>query len=156
MEWFWIILFLILGLGLVALEVVAIPGTTIVGVAGLLMVGYAIYETFADLGSFAGWCVVGSTLVVFAILLWIFMQSKTWKKASLQTQNTGKVNLIDTEKITVGATGKTISRLAPSGKASIEGQIVEVQSLNELIDEETDIEVIKIDGNKIFVKKLTK
>ena len=46
----------------------------------------------------------------------------------------------------------TISRLAPSGKAIFNGETVEVASEHGLIDENREVVVVKVEGNKIFVK----
>ena len=55
--------------------------------------------------------------------------------------------------IVPGDTGVTLSRLAPIGKANIKGIIVEAKSLDELIDENTAIRVLRVDGYNVTVEK---
>lgn len=68
----------------------------------------------------------------------------------------GKVDSFDTENIRVGDTGKTIGRLAPSGKVRVNNEVVEAQSTGGYIDHNTDIRVLKILTNKIIVEPFKK
>ncbi len=52
----------------------------------------------------------------------------------------------------VGKTGFLITECRPIGKAKIEGNIYEVITDSQLLSEDTDIKVIRIDGNNIVVK----
>jgi len=69
----------------------------------------------------------------------------------LETEIDSKVNVPDTN-LTVGMEGKTISRLAPSGKAAFENSTEEVFSQHEFIDENQQVIITKIEGSKIIVK----
>jgi membrane-bound ClpP family serine protease len=69
----------------------------------------------------------------------------------LETEIDSKVNVPD-KNIVVGMEGKTISRLAPGGKAIFETSAEEVFSQQEFIDENQQVVVTKIEGNKIIVK----
>ena len=68
----------------------------------------------------------------------------------------GKVESINPNKIAVGDMGKTIGRLAPSGKARVNSEVVEAQSTGSFIDHNTEIKVLKILSNKIIVEPLNK
>ena len=52
----------------------------------------------------------------------------------------------------VGDRGKTISRLNPVGKALFGEKIFEVSTTGEFVDEDVNIEVVKLDQNRIKVK----
>jgi membrane-bound ClpP family serine protease len=69
----------------------------------------------------------------------------------LKTEIDSKVNVLD-HKIAVGMEGKTVSRLAPAGKAIFENITEEVFSQNDFIDENQQIIITKIEGSKIIVK----
>jgi len=69
----------------------------------------------------------------------------------LETEIDSKVNVPD-QNITVGMEGRTISRLAPAGKAIFEHSTEEVFSQHDFIDENQVVVVTKIDGSKIIVK----
>ena len=55
----------------------------------------------------------------------------------------------------MGARGTTISRLAPTGKALINGQPTEVHAVNKFIDPDRPIEVVAIEGYRIDVVEIT-
>jgi len=67
-----------------------------------------------------------------------------------------RVETIDKEKIHIGDKGKSIGRLAPSGKVKVSGEVVEAQSTGVFIDHNTEIKVIKILSNKIIVEPINK
>ena len=72
----------------------------------------------------------------------------------LKTEIDSKMNVLD-ENINVGMEGKTISRLAPAGKAVFETGTEEVFSQQDFIDENQQVIITKIEGNKIIVKLKT-
>ena len=74
----------------------------------------------------------------------------------LESQVDSTVDALDPEKIKVGDTGKTIGRLAPTGKARVNGEVVEAQSTGGYIDHNTEIRVLKILASKIIVEPLNK
>lgn len=153
MNWLAIILFLVIGATLMALELVALPGG-IAGIAGAAMMVIGVWQAYASYGVVAGNVTLLVTVLVMTVLIVIFLRRKTWKKAGLNAEISGKVNVVDEDKIIVGAQGKTISRLAPAGKAMVNGQMVEVHTLGEFVDENREIEVVSIEGYYITVKEI--
>ena len=93
------------------------------------------------------------TIVLITLILGtiFFFRFKTWKPLMLKTEIDSKVNVPD-QNITVGMEGKTVSRLAPAGKAIFENITEEVFSQNDFIDENQEVIITKIEGNKIIVK----
>lgn len=146
-----IILLLVLGLVFILLELLIVPGSTFVGVLGGLFLIAGIWFVFEERGTAAGIYVLSGTLALTFFLVYIGFKTNTWKIFSLNTVVEGKVNTFEAVEVNTGDTGKTISRLAPSGKALINGNYVEVHTLGEFINENTEITVIKKTDNKIFV-----
>ena len=153
MNWTLIIITIIIGLVLLTLEIVAVPGA-IVGICGAGLMIYAIWQTFVIYGAKEGTIVLLATIAACIILLVIFMKTKTWKRFSIKEESDSKVNQVDKSTIEVGAQGVTIARLAPTGKALINGEQVEVHSVNKFIDQDKKIEVIAIEGYRIDVKEV--
>ena len=83
------------------------------------------------------------------------MKSKTWKRFSLNDESDSKVNQIDNHNIHVGSRGSTVARLAPTGKALIDGELVEVHAINQFIDPNKPIEVVSVEGYRIDVKEIS-
>lgn len=152
MPWTLIAALIIIGLLFLVLEILVVPGTTVVGIFGLVLMGVGIWEAYHIYGATTGHLVVAGSLVITVIAIALSLRSKTWKRAMLSTEIKGKTNLINQEKVKPGDTGKAVSRLVPIGKALINDEYFEVRSMGQYVDQGTEIEVIKIDNNKIFVK----
>lgn len=153
MSWVLTIGIILIGLVLVSLEIVALPGG-VSGICGGIMVVIGIWQTYVHHGTTVGNITLVASIVVGITLLAVLLKSKTWKRFSLDNESDSKVNEIDNSVITIGAKGKTVSRLAPAGKAIFENEIVEVHSTGEFIEENQDIEVIEIEGYRIVVRKV--
>lgn len=152
MFWLVICVLIIVGLSFLVLEILVIPGTGVAGFIGFILLGIGIWQAYSVFGSTAGHYTVGGTFVLTILTLILSLRAKTWKKIMLKSEINSKVNIIDMEKIKVGDTGKTVSRLVPAGKAIINGNFYEVRTTGEFLDQDTEIEIEKIEVNKIFVK----
>lgn len=153
MIWLLIAVLIVIGLLFLVLEILVIPGVGVAGVIGFILIAIGVWQTYAQYGLTAGHSVLAGTLMLTLITLFIALRSKTWRKVALQDIISSRVNLIDTENVKVGDAGKTVSRLAPSGKALINGEFYEVRTTGDFIDQDTDIIVERLDHNKIFVKR---
>lgn len=153
MTWTAIVILLLIGILLITLEIVALPGA-IAGIVGVIMLSIGVWQSYATYGIVAGNIVLIVSVVVCILLLVFFMRSKTWRFFGLKTEIDSKVNTIDENLLTVGVRGRTVSRLAPTGKANINGQIVEVHTVSEFVNENEEVEITKIEGYKITVKRV--
>lgn len=138
------------------LEFAVIPGVTIAGIGGFLMLGASVYIAFARFGNLAGFVTLMFVLIATPLLIYYFFRSKAGKKMLLETKIDGKVEAFDDKKIKEGDTGLTVGRLAPSGKVRVNGEIAEAQSTGSFIDQNIEIRVIKILPNKLIVEPLNK
>jgi membrane-bound ClpP family serine protease len=149
------IIFLILaGLILIIAELIFVPGTTFVGVIGLLLTIVGIFMVFDEYGNVAGyWTVAGTAFVTIVGIVYSF-KSNSWDRFSLKSSIQSKVNDEDIFSFQVGEKGKTVSDLKPIGKAEIFGKIYEVRSKGEWIGAGQEIQVIRIDSKRIFVEPI--
>lgn len=154
MNIFVIILLIFLGLLLLMIEFAVIPGITIAGIGGFILLGASVYIAFTTYGNLAGFITLAFVLIATPVLIYYFFKSRTGKKMMLDTNIEGKVETFEIEKIKPGDQGKTIGRLAPMGKVKINDLIVEAQSTGSFIDHQTDIKVIKVLPNKIIVEPI--
>ncbi len=152
MTWTIIIGLIVLGLLLVLLEIFLLPGL-IAGIIGGLIVIFAIIKAYIDHGATAGTITLIATIAAFVLLMIMLFQSKTWRKLTLHDAIDSKVNIIKEDSIKVGDIGKSISRISPMGKALFNNEYFEVASNVNFIDENKAIIIVKIEGNKIFVKE---
>ncbi|MFT6941450.1 MAG: membrane-bound ClpP family serine protease, partial [Cyclobacteriaceae bacterium] len=51
MDWIIVISLIVFGLGLIIVEVIFVPGTTVVGIAGLIIGTYGVYEAYSSFGT---------------------------------------------------------------------------------------------------------
>ena len=147
-----IILLIVIGIALCIVEVVVLPGITVAGIAGVLLVACSVVLTFKWYGNTAGAISLIGTGMLFVVLLIYALRAKTWDRLSLHSEIDGKVNVVDTDDIKQGDKGTTISRLAPIGKILIHDKILEGKSEFGLIDENTEIEVVHVDQSTIIVQ----
>jgi len=144
-----LIIVLILGVVLLALEIVALPGG-IAGAFGVGLIGFGVWQTYALFGNTTGTIVLLCSIALCILMLIWFMKTKTWKRFSLNEESNSKVNQLEPA-VNVGTKGVTISRLAPTGKALIDGKTMEVHAVNKFIDPDHSIEVVSIEGYRIDV-----
>jgi len=152
MEVFLIILLIILGISLILLEFLVIPGTTISAIGGFLLLGSGVYLSYNLYGNYIGNITVVVTGIAVVIAFIYALRSGTWRKAMLKAEIKGVANTFDIDKINIGDKGITISRLAPMGKVLVNNILVEAKSINDFINQQTEIEVVQIEQNKLIVK----
>ena len=151
---FTIVLLIFLGFLLLMIEFAVIPGVTIAGIGGFLLLIASVYIAFVDYGTGAGFITLTFVLVATPLLIYYFFKSKAGKNMILEKNLEGRVDSVDEGKIKVGDIGKTVGRLAPMGKIKVNGEVVEAQSTGSFVDQNTKIRVLKIKLNKIIVEPL--
>lgn len=139
---------------MLVVEVVFIPGFGFTGVLGMLaMIGSVAYA-FIMTGVAAGWItLLVSVLICISLFLWA-LYGNSLDKMALKKNINSKVNEIDVKLFAVGDRGVTKTRLALIGEALINGQVVEVKSESGFINENEEIEIIRISGDYLFVAKV--
>ncbi|MCY1720124.1 NfeD family protein [Prolixibacteraceae bacterium Z1-6] len=153
---FTIILLILLGLVLLLIEFAVIPGVTIAGIGGFLLLIGSVYIAFSELGTVPGFITLAVVLIASPLLIYYFFKSRTGKKMILEKNIDGKVEQLNKEKLAVGDVGKTIGRLAPMGKVKVNNEVVEAQSTGSFIDQNVEIRIVKIESNKLVVEPLKK
>lgn len=156
MTLFAIILLILLGLLLLLIEFAVIPGVTIAGIGGFILLGASVYIAFSEFGTGAGFLTLTFVLIASPLVIYYLFKSKTGKKMILDSSIGGTVEPVNSTKIHVGDTGKSLGRLAPSGKVKVNGEVVEAQSTGAYVDHNTEIKVLKILQNKIIVEPVKK
>lgn len=142
---------LIVGLALLVVEVFFVPGTGVVGIIGIMLLIGSIYMAFTQ-DELWGWITLGSASAATALIVVKGFRSDTWSRFTVHDTIDGQVKNDENGVIQVGMRGKAISRLAPVGKARFEKGVFEVCSQGDLVDEGTEIEVIKIESNRIIIQ----
>jgi len=153
MSWLIILLLIIGGLSLLILELLVVPGTTVVGIIGFILMAVGVWQAYVVFGSFMGTLVLLATIILSAGGFYLSLRSNTWKKAGLEKSILSKVNT-DAQKLKVGDQGTTTSRLNPMGKAFINNDFFEVSTFGDFIDNNVSVKIVAIEGSKVMVEKL--
>ena len=142
------------GLVLLIIEVLFIPGTTILGVFGIIILMAGVVMTFHYFGSETGWIVAGSSLLVSGLVLYISFRGKIWKRFSLKTAIESRAYESLEGVIAIGTVGITTSALRPVGNAEIAGRIYEVKTPGGYLDAGKKIRVVRVMENQVIVETI--
>lgn len=149
-----IVLLIVVGLVLLVVEVIFIPGTTLVGLLGVAFAGLGVFLGFTTYGSEVGfWMLIGTSIAAVASIL-LSVRNRSWQDFSLDKSIDSQVNE-DNVQVPVGARGTTVSNLRPSGKADFEGRVYEVRTRGHHMEAGTPVRVYKIEDRTIYVEPLT-
>ena len=145
-----VISLIIIGLLLMFAEILIIPGVGIAGILGVAaMAGSCVYA-FLEIGQTAGVIVTAVNAVLLVLItIWV-LRAKTWERLALATNIDSKAIVPEAE-VVPGTVGVTITRLAPMGTARFGDLRLEVTAREGIIDPGVEIEVVEVDGIKVYV-----
>jgi membrane-bound serine protease (ClpP class) len=167
----WEILAFVIGIILLAVEFFVIPGFGVFGVAGIvltlggLVLGMLPNQAFdfelvpASQLFGALLTVILAALAAVGMVFWLTPKVNEWGAfkhltlASTQDRAQGFTSSTYSEDM-LGKIGTVHSRLRPSGKVEIDGEIYDAYSRGEFLDQGESIEVISTEGTSLRVKKL--
>lgn len=153
MDWILLITLLVTGLVLIVVEILFVPGTTIVGLFGFAFAVTAIFAAYHYFGKTIGSYFLAGSVVTFSIAIYFSFKSDVWLKFANKGTLTSKVNEGVLESMVEGLEGKTLSALRPVGKAEFGNKVFEVTSSGH-IEEGKAVKITKVKDNRIFVEPL--
>lgn len=165
-EWQELAIFAV-GLGLLLVEVIVIPGFGIAGLAGVgLMLGSLVVT---QLGDFQLWNVdeiaavivrLSASMVGAFVLSLIMLRSlprmASFNRLVLETEtraSEGYVSSSREEDELLGEEGVTVSELRPAGIALIDGRRTDVVTDGEFVAVDQAVEVVEVSGNRVVVRR---
>jgi membrane-bound serine protease (ClpP class) len=154
------------GLVLLAIEIFVTPGFGVIGVLGLVLLVGGLGLSLVGAG--ATWAVVVTALGRVAASLLVAIAASLALLRFLPRLPVGRRLILDTElaaregfaaapetdRAWLGKRGTAVSALRPAGIADIEGERVDVVSDGEFVDAGTPLTVVRVDGNRIVVRRL--
>lgn len=153
-EWLAVILLIFFGLGFIIAEIIFVPGTTLLGLFGLIFTITGIVISYVSFGSDVGTPVLIIS-VLFGLGITIYsLKSGVWDKFALKGAINSRVNEGEKEELQVGEEGITISSLRPIGKGEFKDKIYEVTTLGNYLTADTKIRIVSIKNNKIIVEPI--
>lgn len=153
-EWLIVLSLIFIGIGLLIVEVVLIPGTTVVGIAGFLCMLGGLYASLNYFGNpITTYLALGTGMFSLLSILYA-LQSGAWKRYALKSQINSRVNEETKLALNVGDIGIANSALRPSGKASFGDIMVEVRTMGKFVDARHKVKIIQIEDRRIFVEPI--
>ena len=153
-EWVSVLAILLLGIGLIILELIFIPGTTIVGILGLGFCVGGIVMAFNYFGPGVGFTVLILTGVISIGMIVISLRSGVWNKFSNRSAIESKFNEGSSNLLNVGDEGTAISTLKPYGKVEFNDSEFEVKTNGNYVERGVRVKIIHKDGNQIVVEPI--
>jgi len=144
---------LVIGVLLVLIEIIFVPGATIVGLLGLVFSALGVVYAFVTFGESTGWYAMGGTVLFNLIVLIIGFRSNVWQRFALKDIMESRSHDDRLLGLEIGQKGKTISDLKPYGKAMFDDKIFEVKSENGFMSPNTEVYIYKLENNRILIKK---
>jgi membrane-bound serine protease (ClpP class) len=161
------LLLVFLGVLLLALEVFVIPGFTITGVAGVIALLASLGMTLVGAGATpfvfvnAFGRVAASLLLagVGAFVLLRFLPKLPFGRRLVleigMNAHEGYVSAPTSDQLWLGRIGTALSPMRPAGIAEIDGTRVDVVSEGGFIEAGAPIEVTRVDGNRIVIRRVS-
>lgn len=147
--------------GLVLLLIEALmPGFGVAGISGVILVLVSIVLISSSF--YEAMLILVGTIVIAVLLvvaLYKLGYGKRFVKSMIlsteQKNDEGYVSIKDNEKY-LGMRGTVVTPLRSAGTVLIDGKRIDAVSEAEFIDKDAEVEVIKIEGSRIVVKRINK
>ena len=153
--WWIVVSLLVLGVILMLVEMLLVPGIGIAGFLSLGSLGVACWYAFAEISTAAGWWTSLAAVLLLGIMLFFILRAKTWRRFELKTEVTSRMGT-EARDVKVGDRGIAFTRLAPMGTGRFGAVSCEVKSYdNKMIAAGTPVEVVAVEENKPLVKPIT-
>ncbi len=152
------ILLLIAGFIFVGIELV-VPGFSVPGVSGIicLVIGVFLLADSAMEGAVITIAVLALLGILMAIVLWLLSHGKLKSPLILdeeQKKTEGYLSSSDLNYL-LGRKGVTVTDLHPTGVGQFDGVNFDVRSEGSYLSKGVKIEIIKVEGSKLFVRQMT-
>jgi membrane-bound serine protease (ClpP class) len=166
----WEILAFVIGIILLVVEFFVIPGFGVFGVAGIVLtLGGLVLGMLPNEALDFEWVpssqlfsalltVILAALAAVGLVFWLTPKVNEWGAfkhltlATTQDRSQGYTASVYSESL-VGKIGTVHSRLRPSGKVELDGEIFDAYSRGDFLEKGQEIEVISTEGTSLRVKK---
>ena len=147
---------ILIGIGLIVVEVYLIPGFNVVGVMGLISMVWGVVTMFTQGGILAGAIAGTAALSLTFAALYVMWRMGAWDRFVLATSLRNDDALIARESQDraryLGETGAAITPVRPTGVVEIKGERIEVMTEGEFIAAGSEVRVVAMDRRRYFVR----
>ena len=152
--WIIILSLLLIGLALIIVELVFIPGTTVVGVLGLVFAIVGIVISYSHFGNDIGFYILVGSVITTAGAIFYAFRAGAWKKFAHKSSIDSRVNEGMMSSVGIGDEGVTLSNLRPMGKAEFHNQTFEVKTTGNYIARGEKVKITHIESHQIVVEPI--
>jgi membrane-bound serine protease (ClpP class) len=145
-----VVLLMVVGLGLLAVEIVVLPGFGLVGLLGLGALGGAGALAFSELGPGAAMLAVGGGVGAAGLMFWLLPKTRAGRSMVL-AQAVPKADLgLDG---LVGQVGQAVTPLRPAGSIRVADRVIDVVAAEgAFVDAGAVVRVVKVEGARVVVE----
>jgi len=142
---------IVVGLLLMAIEILIIPGFGIFGILALASIVASAVVAYRYLGATEAAQAVLSGVAAAALLFWLLPRTRAAKSMVLDAKHTGSA-ADKTLSTLIGKEGRALTALHPAGTASIDNRTVDVVSDGQYVDPNSTIRVVRVQGMRVIVE----
>lgn len=153
MSWALIVACILIGFAIILVEVIFIPGTTIVGFLGLAVLTVGVFFSYEH-GAFAGNITLAATITFAGVFGYVVYKYRLWTLFSLN-DSLKKVKNDKFENLNLGDVGITRSALRPTGAVEFNHVEKEAEAVNGYINSGKKVKIVQMDKYRIFVEEIT-
>jgi membrane-bound ClpP family serine protease len=142
------------GVVLLAMEILVIPGFGFVGLLGCASILGAGGVAWVGLGPGYGLLALATGAGTAGLLLWAFPKTRAGRALVLrETQHSGQGPSVRLAPL-VGKEGRALTPLRPAGTAEIDDRTVDVVTDGVYVDAGVPVRVAKVEGTRVVVEPL--
>jgi membrane-bound serine protease (ClpP class) len=147
-----VVLLLVVGLALLAIEILVIPGFGAVGLLGIAAILGGCALAWFKLGPVYGVAAILAGIVAAGLMFWRFPRSRVGRAMVLrETQRGARAGDARLAEL-VGREGRTLTPLRPAGAAEIGDATIDVVTDGVYVDAGAPVRVVKVEGARVVVE----
>ena len=162
------LLIIMVGVILLLIEMLFIPGFGVAGIAGIVVILWGLYELLLPEipvgGEIESMALTGLTIGIIGGLIAMFLlfrlmtKTKFWTKLTspgIESQEAGFSTSIGLED-QVGKDGLAVTDLRPSGWITVDDKRIFVVTEGDYISQNNAVKILSVEGNRVVVRKINK
>ncbi|MGC8802386.1 MAG: NfeD family protein [Bacteroidales bacterium] len=149
-----VVALILVGLLLLVIELLIVPGVSVAGIASLVFFSAGIILAYKYFGGTGGNITLLLTILAIVVTIAVALKPSTWRRISLQTTIDSRVKEEFNSTIRIGERAIAKSKMSPIGEIIIHERVVEAESIGPYIEAGQEVEIVKIEQQKIYVKPL--
>ncbi|MBI4508458.1 MAG: hypothetical protein HY698_02400 [Deltaproteobacteria bacterium] len=149
-----VILLFVVGVALLAIEILAIPGFGLVGLLGCVGIIGASVIAWGKLGAGYGVVSIAAGIGASGLMLWLFPKTAAGQAMVLKETHRSRAGSPELSGL-LGKTGKTLTPLRPSGTCEVDDRTVDVVTDGLYVEAGAVVRVVRVEGVRVVVEPVS-